>query len=296
MIISRQNLQALNRAFNAAFRAGFETASPGDVMQIAMESTSTTEEEEYAWLGQWPQLREWIGERAVRSIADYGYTIRNKDFESTVEVFRNKIADDRYGIYGPMMTEMGRAAAVHPAQLAVAQLRAGFTATCYDGQFFFDSDHEGHDGASVSNVSAGALTPWYLLDLSRALKPIIFQRRADYQMTFLDNPTDEDVFKRKMFVYGVDGRCNTGFGLWQLAYGSRVALNGDNYEAARVAMMNFRGDQGRPMGIMPTHLVVPPALEHAARQLLIAERDGMGATNVWQGTAQLIVSPWLAAA
>ena len=294
MIISRQSLQTLNKAFNAAFRAGFETAAVGDEMLIAMESRSTTEEEEYAWLGQWPELREWVGERAVRSIVDYGYTIRNKDYEGTVSVPRNKLADDRYGVYGPMMTEMGHAARLHPLQLVMAQLRAGFDTPCYDGQFFFDSDHEAADGASVSNVTTGSATPWYLLDLSRTLRPIIFQRRADYRMTYLTDPTDHDVFHRKEYVYGVDGRCNTGFGLWHLAHGARVTLGPAEYESARTAMMNLRGDQGRPMGVMPTHLLVPPSLEHEARQLLVAERNTNGATNVWQGTAKLIVSTWLA--
>ncbi|WP_409449985.1 Mu-like prophage major head subunit gpT family protein [Aromatoleum sp.] len=43
-----------------------------------------------------------------------------------------------------------------------------------------------------------------------------------------------------------------------------------------------------------THLVVGPSNEAKARELLEADRNASGATNVWRGTAKLIVSPWLA--
>jgi phage major head subunit gpT-like protein len=45
---------------------------------------------------------------------------------------------------------------------------------------------------------------------------------------------------------------------------------------------------------MPRLLIVPPALEAAGLEILNAERDAAGATNVWRGTAELLVVPWLA--
>jgi phage major head subunit gpT-like protein len=58
-------------------------------------------------------------------------------------------------------------------------------------------------------------------------------------------------------------------------------------------MMGFRGENGQFLGITPTVMVVPPALEEAALTILNAERDAAGATNVWKGTAELIVTPYL---
>ena len=147
---------------------------------------------------------------------------------------------------------------------------------------------------SVSNDGGGAGTGWYLLDCSRMIKPIIFQRRRDYDLRRMDMRDDEHVFMRDQYRYGVDARVNAGYGLWQLAYGSKQALSAANYEAARVAIMGVMGDEDRPMGCMPTHLVVPPALEHEGLELLNAERLANGSTNVYRGTAKLIVSPWLA--
>ena len=59
-------------------------------------------------------------------------------------------------------------------------------------------------------------------------------------------------------------------------------------------MQGMTGDFGRPLGVMPTLLVVPPALETEARQILVAERTAMDASNVWRGSAELLVVPWLA--
>jgi phage major head subunit gpT-like protein len=46
-------------------------------------------------------------------VAAHGFTILNKDFESTVAVPRNDIQDDRLGVFKPFFSEMARAAARH---------------------------------------------------------------------------------------------------------------------------------------------------------------------------------------
>lgn len=90
-------------------------------------------------------------------------------------------------------------------------------------------------------------------------------------------------------------RANAGFGFWQFAFGSKDTLNAANYASARAAMQNFRGDGGRPLGVMPNVLVVPPALVDAALGLLNTEHGEGGASNRWKGTAKLIVTPQVAA-
>ena len=292
MIINSGNLQTLYRGFNAAFREGFGQAA-ADHDPLTLDVTSMTRTEEYGWLGQVPGLREWVGERVVRGIKEHGYSIRNKKFESTIEVIRDDIEDDHYGVYSPLFTELGRSAAAHPCEMAFAHLKSGFSTLCYDGQYFFDTDHP-VDGASVSNTGGGNGTAWFLLDCSRMLKPIIFQRRRDYDLRRMDTRDDEHVFMRDAYRYGVDARVNAGYGLWQLAYGSKQTLNADNYKTARTALMGVKGDQGRPLGVKPTHLVVPPSLEKEALELLNADRNAAGATNVYRGTATLIVTSWLA--
>ena len=56
----------------------------------------------------------------------------------------------------------------------------------------------------------------------------------------------------------------------------------------------MKGDHGRPLGIMPNLLVVPPSLESAGWRSSTPNADSGGDTNVWRNTAELLVVPWLA--
>lgn len=279
-------------AFNTRYRAAFAGVTP-DWMKVATEIISTAGEEKYTWLGDWPAIRKWIGDRLVRELAAHKYSVENEPYETTVRVKRDNIEDDQLGIYGPMFDEMGRATASFPDELVFALLAAGFDSLCYDGQPFFDTDHPVGDGV-VSNMQAGAAAPWFLLDFSRALRPIILQKRRGFAMTALDSPTDPNVFMRAEYLYGADGRFAAGFGFWQMAIGSKADLDPDSYEAARVALGEMKSDEGRPLGIKGGLLVVPPSLEGAALDLLKSERNDAGATNKWRGTAEVLVCPWLA--
>ncbi|PIW54597.1 MAG: hypothetical protein COW16_10430 [Sphingomonadales bacterium CG12_big_fil_rev_8_21_14_0_65_65_10] len=297
MKVTGTALATLQTSFNALFTSGLGMAEPQSD-KIATTVPSSTAQNEYGWLGKLPSMREWLGDRVVNGVQAHGYAIKNRDFEQTIGVDRNDIEDDNLGIYNPLFTEMGRSTTAHREELVFALLAAGFTTPCYDGQNFFDTDHpvidENGEEVSVSNMQAGAGTPWFLIDDTRALKPIIFQDRKPPQFVAKDSPTDDNVFSRKEFLYGVDCRRNVGFGFWQFAFGSKDTLDAANYAAARASMMGLKGDHGRPLGIRPTLLVVPPSLESAALKLLNNDRAANGETNEWKDTAKLIVVPWLA--
>jgi phage major head subunit gpT-like protein len=298
MIINRENLNIAFTGFKAAFQRGV-SLGPGPLYtEIATVIPSSTSEEKYAWLGQMPRMREWLGDRVVQNIAQHDYAIKNKSYETTVGVDRDHIEDDQYGIYAPLMEEMGRSVRMFPDELVFGLIVNGFSTACYDGQNFFDTDHPVLDAAgneqSVANVQAGTGAPWFLLDLSRALKPIIYQRRKEFEFVSKDDPrTSDDVFNRKEYVYGTDGRCNVGFGFWQFSFGSKQPFSKDNLRAARTAMMSLKGDYGRPLGIVPNVLLVGPSNGNAARDVLLAERDTNGATNTDRNLVRIIETPWL---
>lgn len=296
MIINKASLDTLFTGFQAVFKQGFD-AAPSHYNRIAMQTNSNTREEKYGWLGRFPSIREWIAERHIENLSVQSFTIENKDYEATVCVDRNDIEDDRVGIYSPVFEHFGRVAKEHPDHLVFDLLSAGFNTACYDGQNFFDADHPVTNAAgatiSVSNMQAGAGTPWFLFDTSKALRPLVFQKRKEFNLVRKDSPNDDNVFDQRRFIYGTDGRCSVGFGLWQLAYGSKAELTAANYAAARAAMSGLRGEAGRRLGIMPTLLVVPPTLEEEGLRLLKAQNDAAGASNPWFGTAELLVTPWL---
>lgn len=297
MIINQGNLSALFTGFQSAFNKGFDGAE-SSWERIATRVPSTTKENKYGWLGQFPRLREWVGDRQMKSLAAHDYAIKNKKFESSVSIPRDDIDDDTYGVYTPLFEEMGFAAKTHPDELVWALLPLGFSTICYDGQYFFDIDHPVGDSegaaASVANMQAGAGNPWFLLQTNRPLKPLIFQPRRDYALKSMTKEDHANVFLRDEYLYGVDARGNVGFGFWQQAFGSKDTLNQANFDANTAAMMAFKSDEGRPLGIKPDLLVVGASNRAAANAVVLAEKLANGASNTNYKAVDVLVVPWLA--
>lgn len=223
MIINSQNLRGIYIAFNTLFTKAFEGQKP-TYDRVATVVPSTTDVETYAWLGDIPGMREWVGDREIQNLSGSDYTIKNKDFELTVGVPRNSVEDDKIGLYNPSIQMLGESAAMHPDELVYSLLASGFTAKCYDGKAFFATDHD-VAGKSVSNKL-----------------------------------TDK--------------------------------LSADAYKTARAMMLNYKNSKGRSLGLVPDLLVVPPALEAAARDILVADFVN-GTKNTMQGTADIHVEPRL---
>lgn len=296
MIINRQNLNMLFTGYKASFQNAFAGVKP-DFMPFTLEVPSVNSTEQYGWLGNSTAFREWLGDRVIQNLALHDYSIKNKSFENTVGVPRESIEDDSFGLFNPLMGQLGQDSANHPSTLIYDLLAGGFSNTCYDGQFFFDTDHPVTNKAgaevSVSNFQGGAGTAWYLLDTTRVMKPVILQKRKNYNFVSMDKETDENVFMRKEYIYGVDARLNAGYGLWQLAYASKQTLDAANFNAAYAAMQGMTGDRGKKLGIKPTLLVVPASLRAQALEIVQAERGANGATNINRNAVDVLVTPWL---
>lgn len=297
MLVNGSTLETLRVGFKTSFQNGLGQAQ-SQYQQVATVVPASTKEQKYGWLGKIPNVREWLGARAVQNLQQHDYAIKEKPWELTIAVDRDDIETDNLGIYAPMFTEMGMSVGAHWDMLVFELLKAGFTTECYDGQNFFDTDHpvldENGDEVSVANTDGGVGAPWFLIDTRRALKPIILQRRKDFEFVARDRVTDDNVFTNREFEYGSDARGNVGFGFWQFAWGSKQTLDAAHYKTARAALTGMKGDYGRPLGIMPNVLVFGPSQEEAAMEILNADRDAAGATNVWKGTAKPLMVPWLA--
>ncbi|GFK94428.1 hypothetical protein NNJEOMEG_02273 [Fundidesulfovibrio magnetotacticus] len=298
-LITPAIITALFTGFKAEFQRVFgETPAHWDKVATLMPSTSRANT--YGWLGQFPQLVEWVGERVLKDMAAHGYAITNKLFESTVGVKRTDIEDDEVGVYKPLFGEMGRAAKSFPDELVYALLKLGLSTACYDGQNFFDTDHPVYpkvDGtgvaATVSNYDAGTDPAWFLLDTSRVLKPVLFQERTKPELSAMTDGKDEAVFMTDTYRFGIRYRCNAGFGFWQTGFCSKKALTDANFDAAYDAMCAFKADGGRPLGIKPTLLVVPTNLRTAAAEVVQVARRSDGSDNPNAGLVDVLVTPWL---
>lgn len=297
MIINSANLETLRVGFKTHFNAGLSLATPM-WSRVATRVTSTHASEAYGGLNEVPEMREWVGPRHVHAISEFDYLIKNITFEHTIGVPREKIEDDNLGIFEMRFKNQGKQVGQHYDKMVWSALKNGFTHLCYDGQPFFDTDHPviAKDGSTVSvaNTDGGSGAPWFLIDTSQVMLPVLLQVRKDWQFVPKDDPKDDNVFMNRQFLYGVDGRCNVGYGFWQMAWGSKQTLNEANYEAARAAMTGMVTDHGVQLGLTPNLLVVPPQLEGAGRRLLQSQLINGGESNPWAGTAELLMVPWLA--
>lgn len=300
MNLTSANLQALFKAYNTNFQQGMSSLGDNASLfeQIATVVPSTTAVEVYPWLNTLPRMREWLGDRVIHSIEGADFSIKNRKFELTEGVGRDQIEDDTYGLYGPMMQEMGRSSREHPNELIVETLVSN--PTCYDGKKLFATDHPVLDAkkkeVAVSNDMGGSGPAWYVMDNSRAVRALIFQRRRDYQFRSITNLNDSEVFMKDVFLFGVDARVSAGPGLWQLIVRSNQPFNAENYEKARQRLTTLKGDHERPLALRHTHTMVPSSMEGAARAVLNNAMNAAGATNQWAGTSQLILNPWLPSA
>ena len=297
MDINASSLRGIYTGLSTAFNARF-TSTPTSYGLIAMEVNSTTAQNEYPRLDELPGIREWIGERQVVRLGAQTYTIKNRKFEETVGILRDQIEDDQIGVFVPVAGQIGQHAAEFPDQLCWPLFSAGETALCYDGQYFFDTDHPGFNEQgneiSVANYTAGAGPAWYLVDDTQVVKPLVYQKRRPFNFVSFQDEKDANVFLNDEFLWGTSGRCNAGYGMWQTAHKSKAALTAESFSAARVAMQTIRKKNGSVINLRPSKLIVPPALEGTARAILEAERNDAGATNIWRNTAKVEVVPYLA--
>jgi phage major head subunit gpT-like protein len=148
---------------------------------------------DYSWLGDIPGVREWVGDKALGGIADYDFTIKNKDWYDGFAIDRNEIEDQQIAAINPRVDMLAQSVANWPHELIVKLIVDGDSKLAYDGQAFFANR------SSNDNLLSGTGTT-------------LAQIKADIQ-------------------------------------------------TSRTAMMRFKSDTGRVMGLMMDTILCPPELE-----------------------------------
>lgn len=298
MIVNAATLRTLGISFSGTFRDALNSAlKSSTVNTIATIMPAGTEEQEYGWLGSLPRIREWIGDRQKNNLKAYSFKIKEKPWEGTVTVNRRKIETDNIGFYTPILQMLGQSAGTAYDELAWPLLGLGFSSLCYDGQYFFDTDHPVLDKngaiASVANTDGGNGTPWYIVSTDLPVKPIIIQKGKDFEFVSQTDPQSDNVFNRNEFNYGCDAFHNAGFGLWQNVWGSKQTLDATHFNTGLAALQGMQGDYGRPFNFKTFKLIVPPSLRAAGAQIVNADKNADGSTNINFKVADLQVEGWL---
>lgn len=162
MIVNRETIANIFINLKTTFNKAFD-AAPAVWQKIAMRVPSTGKLNTYAWLSNFPKMKKWIGDKALKALSAFSYTLTNDDFEATVEVDRNDIEDDTLGIYAPQAEMAGFSAKQFPDEGVIEVVNGAFVNKCYDGQYYCDTDHPVIDPdtgapASVSNKGSAALS------------------------------------------------------------------------------------------------------------------------------------------
>lgn len=243
MPLTRSDIPKLiTPGIKATFFKALEEDQNREWEKIAMVVPSESAEETYAWLGQTPQMREFVDERQPMGMSEHYFTLRNKTWETSVAIERAAIEDDQYGQIKIRIQQLAAEVNRHKNELVFGLLSGAFTGTCYDQMPFCDTLHPTYN-ASGEVVSA----------------------------TYNVNEVD-------------------------------VALSAENLKTAISAMKVYTGNRGKIWNIIPDTLVVPPAYEWTAREILnsayypdmpAADYPAVPKTNVLQGALQLIVSPYI---
>lgn len=116
--------------------------------------TSDQDGEDYKWLGQSPAMREWVGGRHAKGFLENGIRIENKHYEATLEVMVKDMRRDKTSQVMARVQELAQRTNSHWASLLSTLIINGESTVCYDGQYFFDTDHaEGSSGTQSNDIS-----------------------------------------------------------------------------------------------------------------------------------------------
>ncbi len=155
------NTGLLTKGLRSEFLQRFESTQTY-YQDLATRIQSSSESETYKWLGSLPRMREWGTGRVARGLGTESYSVENLKYESTLEVDRDEISDDKTGQVRIRVAELAARAATHKdyliAQLLLNAETAGFNS--YDGVSFFNDAHvSGLSGSQDNKLTSPAVDP-----------------------------------------------------------------------------------------------------------------------------------------
>ncbi|MEM6980598.1 MAG: Mu-like prophage major head subunit gpT family protein [Planctomycetota bacterium] len=163
---------------------------------LCMTSRTTSESQGYAWIGALPGMREWLGPRKFKELLAYDYAVKNREWESSLQLQKKAMEDDSIGMLSPVANSLVSKARRKPDNRLVDVINAAETSQCYDGQFFFDSDHVSGNSGPQSNLrtvdvtAAATPTPQEIRDIVDDMAVDMMLLKGDDGENFIDTVLD----------------------------------------------------------------------------------------------------------
>lgn len=156
-VVTSDFLAGLLTNFRAIFNVELSAADAlGLYSKIATVFPSTGDKETYAWMGATPSMSEWKDQRILRALAAHDYTLTNKHYEATLEVDRDTLEDDKYGLITPRIQGLARAAIRYFDEKVFTLLDDGESEKGYDTDYyFFANTRVIGSSANIDNIIDG---------------------------------------------------------------------------------------------------------------------------------------------
>lgn len=161
--LGASKVEAAYVSYSTTFNGRLKTATKiGRSLATVIEDDAIVHTE--LWTTAAPLLREWIGPKVLHKLRAESHQITTSPKEASVEIPKNDILYDKYGLWQPKISGLADAFEFGINDLVFGMLVAGIQGTAlgatYDGQNLIDTDHTALSigGGAQSNHVAGALT------------------------------------------------------------------------------------------------------------------------------------------
>lgn len=293
-MITQLKLENLRTGFQTIFKKGLGKVEPkADLFSTPVNST--TKVETYGWLTDMPIFTLWVGAKKIRQLAERAYSLFNDAFEVTVGINKHDLADDKLGLYSMQVEGWGQEAGALKDRMCFEALANGHLAnvkgrdnTCYDGKAFFATDHKVGKLTFSNKTGDNSKEAVFFVCLNKSLKPILYQLREAPHFNMITDPENSHVFKTGEYLMGGEARAAAGYTYWQLAHRFTGALTAANYETIRTAFASIKNEEGEPLGLRPTHIIVGTSNRAAAKSLFDVQRLENGADNIYWKELEII--------
>jgi hypothetical protein len=121
---------------------------------------SDQDSEDYGWLGMVPQMSEKRGEKKFSQLRETDWNVKNVEYQGGIAIPKKHVLYDKTGQVRIRVNELADRSLAHWVGLIAPLIINGESAACYDGQYFFDTDHvEGDSGTQSNDITYNVTTP-----------------------------------------------------------------------------------------------------------------------------------------
>lgn len=147
-----------SKAVIAMMMSRIDSGSTSWVDECAMKVSSNEASEDYGWLGAVPAMSEFHNSRSPAEIAEHSFSLANMDFDNSIIFKKKDVRRDKTGMIRLRVNDLVSRAEDLPASLISKLIMNGESQLCYDGQYFFDTEHKTKDGTQSNKLTIPAAT------------------------------------------------------------------------------------------------------------------------------------------